>query len=134
MTIVARTFATFAEGFALSYADEISGETYFATFATAEHATLALGTWDALQPLDRFAIGLPDYPDRSATLIVEMPALHPQGARLTGPGIATQTHLQLPDVAAFQANRLLFPLGLDFFFTAQDRVAGLPRTTKVEAH
>ncbi len=105
-----------------------------AGFVTAEKATLALGTWDHLQPLDRFAIGLPDYPDRAATLIVETTALHSQGARLTGPGIATSIHLNLPDIAAFQANRLLFPLGLDFFFTAQGRVAGLPRSTKVEAH
>ena len=105
-----------------------------AGFVTAERATLALGSWDDLQPINRFAIGLPDYPDRSATLIVEMPGLHPQGARLTGPGIASQSHLSLPDIAAFQRNRLLFPLGLDFFFTADDRVAGLPRTTKVEAH
>ncbi|MBC7738743.1 MAG: phosphonate C-P lyase system protein PhnH [Candidatus Saccharibacteria bacterium] len=104
-----------------------------ARFVPAERATLALGTWADLHPLDRFAIGLPDYPDRSATLIVEMPELHPQGARLTGPGIATESYANLPEIAAFQANRQLFPLGLDFFFTAQDRVAGLPRTTKVEA-
>jgi alpha-D-ribose 1-methylphosphonate 5-triphosphate synthase subunit PhnH len=97
-------------------------------------ATLALGDWAGLQPLDRFAIGLPDYPDRSATLIVEMPALQPAGARLTGPGISGAAHLNLPDVAAFQANRALFPLGFDVFLTAGDQVAGLPRSTKVEAH
>ncbi len=95
-------------------------------------AVFALGTWDALQPLDRFPAGLPDYPDRSATLIVEMPALTSSGARLTGPGIETQTYLSLPEVAACRANRTLFPQGLDFFLTAGDRLAGLPRTTRVE--
>jgi alpha-D-ribose 1-methylphosphonate 5-triphosphate synthase subunit PhnH len=56
----------------------------------AEAAAFALGTWEALQPLDRFSIGTPEYPDRSATLIVEMPALEATGARLTGPGIETE--------------------------------------------
>lgn len=97
-------------------------------------ATLALGDWHGLQPLDRFAHGLPDYPDRSATLIIEMPALRPQGARLTGPGIANTASLSLPDIAAFQANRALFPLGLDFFLTAGVQIAGLPRSTKVEVN
>jgi hypothetical protein len=48
MTIVARTFATFAEGFALSYADEVSGETYFATFATAEPDPRRAAIWDKI--------------------------------------------------------------------------------------
>jgi len=95
-------------------------------------AQFALGRWDALAPLDRFAIGTPEYPDRSATLIVETDALIPEGPRLTGPGIEAQAHLSLPEVGAFQANRALFPLGCDFYFTAGDRVAGLPRTTHVE--
>lgn len=105
-----------------------------ARLVAAEVATLALGSWPDLLPLDRFAVGLPDYPDRSATLIVEMAALAPQGACLSGPGIEAAAFLSLPDVAAFQANRLLFPLGLDFFLTCDSRVAGLPRSTKVEAH
>ena len=41
--------------------------------------------------------------------------------------------LNLPDTAAFRANRALFPLGLDFCFTAAERLAALPRSTKVEA-
>ena len=53
------------------------------------------------------------------------------GAVLTGPGIADAARLSLPDVAAFRANRALFPLGLDFFFTCGDRLAALPRSTVV---
>lgn len=97
-----------------------------------EAAAFVLGRWDALQPLARFATGSPEYPDRSATLIVEMPALKAEGARLTGPGIEDVAHLSLPEIAAFQANRARFPLGLDFFFTCEDRLAGLPRSTYVE--
>ncbi|WP_212523436.1 phosphonate C-P lyase system protein PhnH [Actibacterium sp. MT2.3-13A] len=96
-------------------------------------AVFAVGAWAALQPLDAYRIGVPDYPDRSATLIVEMEGLSALRARLTGPGIKDVAALSLPDIAAFQRNALLFPLGLDFYFTAGDRLAALPRTTKVEA-
>jgi len=104
-----------------------------APLVSAEAAQFALGTWADLQPVTRFAVGLPDYPDRSATLIVAMPHLTAAGPRLTGPGIATDAHLTLPETAAFQANRMLFPLGFDTFLTCGNRLAGLPRTTHVEA-
>ncbi|MEO0990423.1 MAG: phosphonate C-P lyase system protein PhnH [Pseudomonadota bacterium] len=104
-----------------------------APLSDASGAAFALGTWDSLLPLDRFQTGTPEYPDRSATLIVEMPELSNSGNRLTGPGIQTETSLSLPDSLAFQRNARLFPLGLDFFFTAGDRLAALPRTTKVDA-
>lgn len=104
-----------------------------APLVAAGEAVFALGDWPGLQPLDRFSVGLPDYPDRSATLIVEMPALLPAGARLTGPGIRDAAHLSLPGTAAFAGNRALYPLGLDFILTAGDRLAALPRTTRVEA-
>ena len=104
-----------------------------APLVSAEQAVFALGDWAALQPLDRFAIGLPDYPDRAAILIVEMTALEPKGAALRGPGIANVAYLSLPEIAAFQANRALFPLGFDCFFTCGTKIAALPRSTHVEA-
>lgn len=103
-----------------------------APLVAAADAAFALGTWEALHPIDRFAIGLPAYPDRSATLIVERAVLQAEGARLTGPGIAQEAFLSLPETAAFQANRQLFPLGFDVIFTCGDRLAALPRTTRVE--
>lgn len=98
----------------------------------ADQALFALGTWAALAPVSRFAIGTDEYPDRAATLIVELDRLANDGARLTGPGIATETRLTLPETAAFRANRALFPLGFDCFLTCGDRLAGLPRSTVVE--
>ena len=98
----------------------------------AEAAQFAIGTWAALTPVDRFAIGQPDYPDRSATLIIEMPDLSTEGPRLTGPGIKGTARLSLPETAAFAANQALFPLGFDCFLTAGTEVAGLPRSTRVE--
>jgi alpha-D-ribose 1-methylphosphonate 5-triphosphate synthase subunit PhnH len=102
-----------------------------APLVAAEDAMFALGTWAALHPINRFAIGLPDYPDRAATLIVEMPDLAPTGARLRGPGIETTSQLNLPETAAFRANRAQFPLGFDCLFTAGGQIAGLPRSTIV---
>lgn len=102
-----------------------------APLVAAVGAAFAFGTWDALLPLDRFAIGTPEYPDRAATLVIEMPNLRPEGATLQGPGIKGRAHLSLPATAPFIANRALFPLGVDAFLTCGDRIAGLPRSTIV---
>lgn len=105
-----------------------------APLVSAQNADFALGTWETLQPVARFKIGTSEYPDRAATLIVEMPVLEPNGAklggaRLTGPGIKESMSLNLPELAIFQANRQLFPLGFDCFFTAGGTIAALPRST-----
>ncbi len=98
-----------------------------------EAAVFAFGTWEALLPLEGYAVGTPDYPDRSATLVVETERLEAAGARLEGPGIAGTAALSLPEVAAFRANAAHFPMGLDFLFCCGDRLAALPRSTRVEA-
>lgn len=95
------------------------------------HCMFALGTWDALGPVSAYPIGTSEYPDRSATLIVECVDLAADGATLAGPGIRDTASLSLPETQAFQDNAALFPLGLDFIFTSDDRIAALPRSTKV---
>lgn len=94
-------------------------------------AMFVLGTWGALGSLDDYAIGTAEYPDRSATLIVEMAELTSMGATLRGPGIRETASLSLPEIDAFRRNAALFPLGRDFFFTCGRSVAALPRSTKV---
>jgi alpha-D-ribose 1-methylphosphonate 5-triphosphate synthase subunit PhnH len=101
-----------------------------APFADACDAAFSVGSWSDL-PLHEFAIGTPEYPDRSATLIIETEALTADGTTLRGPGIKETAHLSLPEIQAFQDNALLFPLGRDFIFTSQSDLAALPRTTKV---
>lgn len=101
-----------------------------APLVAAGDAMFALGSWQAL-PLPDFSIGTAQYPDRSATLIVESAQLSNTGATLRGPGIKDQALLSLPEIRLFQTNATLFPLGLDFFFTCGDRLAALPRTTRV---
>jgi len=99
----------------------------------AEQADFALGGWDALMPLHRFRIGTPEYPDRSATLIAEVPGFDVPNAVLSGPGIRDTARMQLPELAAFQNNAALYPLGVDFFFTAGSQVAALPRSAQAAA-
>ncbi|MEL7132562.1 MAG: phosphonate C-P lyase system protein PhnH [Pseudomonadota bacterium] len=95
------------------------------------HCMFAVGTWDALQPLPSFPVGTSQYPDRSATLIVEVEELENAGSTLAGPGIKGEARLALPETEAFQANRKLFPRGLDFIFTCGHQLVALPRTTQV---
>lgn len=97
------------------------------------NCVFAIGDWEALTPLSSYSIGTPDYPDRSATLIVECAEIAATGATLCGPGIKTQAALSLPEIGAFQANNALFPLGLDFIFTCGSQIAALPRSTQVSA-
>jgi alpha-D-ribose 1-methylphosphonate 5-triphosphate synthase subunit PhnH len=90
-------------------------------------------------PLDAFPLGTAEYPDRSATLIVQLASLR-DGTPLilTGPGIADRSAIAphpVPAgfVAAWDANRARFPRGVDLILAAGEEMAGLPRTTRVAA-
>lgn len=96
-----------------------------------ERCMFAVGDWDALHPLSSYPKGTAQYPDRSATLIIECETLGASGATLIGPGIKESAALSLPEVQAFQENHRLFPLGLDFILTCEDQLAALPRSTEV---
>ncbi|NSY39938.1 phosphonate C-P lyase system protein PhnH [Leisingera sp. ANG59] len=102
-----------------------------APIVAAEQADVALGGWQELQPLNRFRIGTAEYPDRSATLIVEMHSLDVPNAVLNGPGVKDTARMQLPEIAAFQTNAALYPLGVDFFFASGSQIAALPRSIQV---
>lgn len=89
----------------------------------------------SMPPLDTFALGDPRYPDRSASLIVQVDGFRIEGnARFAGPGIRTTETLAIdglpadfwPQRAAL-ASRL--PLGIDLYFVTAQQVVGLPRTT-----
>jgi len=102
-----------------------------APLVPATAAQFVVGAWDDLD-LAHLSIGTAEYPDRSATVIAELRDLDTAGATLTGPGIRDRATLGLPgDLAVFQRNAALFPLGLDFMFTSGARIASLPRSTRV---
>jgi alpha-D-ribose 1-methylphosphonate 5-triphosphate synthase subunit PhnH len=91
----------------------------------------------ALPPLDAFCLGTPDYPDRSATIVLHVGSLHAgPPLALCGPGIRDRQVLRatgLPDdmPARLAANRALFPRGVDFILAAPDEIAALPRSVRL---
>lgn len=107
--------------------------------AREAEALFAVLTPDRAAMLDGFAIGTDPYPDRSATLVVEVPSLSTGPERfLRGPGIqsrATAHVAGLPDSfwSAWKANSALFPCGVDVVFTAESELLALPRSITVEA-
>lgn len=109
----------------------------------ATDATSARFLWvaegDALPALASLDAGTDEYPDQSATCVVEVAALDgaaADGLVLTGPGIATEQSLSvrgLPDDFATQwdGNHRAFPRGVDLFLVTPTHIAGLPRSTRV---
>lgn len=107
-----------------------------------------MGDSAGLPDFTRFAQGEPDYPDRSATLLIQVArmgeerlgeekpgeALPGAGALvLEGPGIqGRRAFAAVPLPADFAgrlaANRALYPLGIDLILCAPGVIAGLPRT------
>ena len=104
-----------------------------------EHARFALIANPALLPsLAAFDAGSDEYPDRSATLIVEVAALG-EGSELVlrGPGIPERRSLAVRGLPAgflaeWRANHARFPRGVDVILTAGAKLAGLPRSTIIE--
>lgn len=100
-------------------------------------AFAVVGNVANLPSLETFALGTPDYPDRSTTMILQLPTLTagPE-LSLSGPGIRGTATLRaggLRDdfVAQHAANRELFPRGVDLVLVAGNDVAALPRTTTI---
>lgn len=90
-----------------------------------------------MPPLDAFPLGTPAYPDRSATLVIQVERLREGlGHRLSGPGIGDVRLLDtgLPDRfwGEVRRNQARFPQGVDVLLVGADCVVGLPRTTKIE--
>jgi alpha-D-ribose 1-methylphosphonate 5-triphosphate synthase subunit PhnH len=89
-------------------------------------------------PFDQFALGTPEYPDRSTTLVLQVRCFG-EGQRwsLSGPGIADSASLAadpLPGdlVERLAANRALFPRGVDLILVSPDSVAALPRSVTLQ--
>lgn len=90
-----------------------------------------------MPPLHRFAAGDSDFPDRSATLVLQVQALtDSDGLSLRGPGIETVRQLAaapLPEdfQAQCRANHALYPCGVDLLLAGPDRLAALPRSIRM---
>lgn len=96
---------------------------------------------DEVPPLASLDAGTDEYPDQSATCVVEVQSLdtaEQPGLVLAGPGIATEQALSvrgLPDsfVAQWGDNHSRFPRGVDLFLATRSHIAGLPRSTRIRA-
>lgn len=91
-----------------------------------------------LPDLSGFAQGSQDYPDRSATLILQLDTLT-DGLPLVlrGPGIEDVAQIAPAPLPAqfssfWQRNGASFPCGVDLILAAPDGIAALPRTTSIE--
>lgn len=92
-----------------------------------------------LPDLAQVALGDAEYPERGATLIVQVASLGiAPGHRLRGPGVLGHVDIRVEGLdagfwAALQANHKRFPLGFDTILVAGDKLLGLPRTITIEA-
>ena len=105
-------------------------------------ATAAFGLISDPENMPRlalFAQGLDLYPDRSATLLLQVPNLDGgSSVTLRGPGIRDSAAIApagLPDWFwnDWRLNAAQFPLGVDILFTCGNEVLGLPRSILAEA-
>ena len=94
---------------------------------------IALAAWPALAALDA---GSDAWPDRSATLIAQVAALHGRGLRLAGPGVDGSADFGFAPqpagfVEAWRGNAARFPRGIDLILSDGGTVAALPRTVAI---
>lgn len=95
-----------------------------------------VGDPQSLPPLDRFAFGSNEYPDRSTTLILQVESLvQGPATELRGPGIdGTATlHASIQPRDLFErlaVNAALFPRGIDIVLVHDDAIVAIPRTTR----
>lgn len=90
-----------------------------------------------LPEFDRFALGTPEYPDRSTTIILQVASLSEGPAyELSGPGIDGTTILRaaigVPDlIDRLAENARRFPRGIDLLLVSGESIVALPRTTRI---
>lgn len=103
----------------------------------AEDAAFAFAADVVAVPFDRLSIGSDEFPDRSATAVLQVVRL---GAgtplRLAGPGIETTTTLHVEGLPPGfiewrRRNHTAYPRGVDVVLVAGAAIAALPRSTAV---
>jgi alpha-D-ribose 1-methylphosphonate 5-triphosphate synthase subunit PhnH len=113
-----------------------AGAPIVADRAAASFGVLAANT---SQPFEGFNLGTDAYPDRSATLVIEVPDLRDGPSRQwRGPGINGRSSVAIAGLADdfwndWAANHGLFPCGVDLVFTAGTELCALPRSIVVES-
>jgi alpha-D-ribose 1-methylphosphonate 5-triphosphate synthase subunit PhnH len=104
----------------------------------AEAAFVLVTDGKHLPDLAKVARGDPEYPERAATIIVQVERMRIEaGHRLRGPGILGHVDIGVDGLApeywaVVRANQKLFPLGFDAVLVAGDMVLALPRTVVLD--
>lgn len=80
--------------------------------------------------------GTHEYPDRSATLVIQIGGFGGEAVELTGPGLRGDLVFGAMGLghgfwAAMAENHARFPTGIDVIFAAPGAVAALPRSTAI---
>lgn len=91
---------------------------------------------DELPPLDDFMQGTHEYPDRSATLVIEVGAFGGGDVEVSGPGIASPLVFGAAGIGpvfwqSMAQNHARFPLGVDVIFVTDRQIAALPRSSAI---
>ena len=96
-----------------------------------------VGDPESLPPLDRFAFGSNEYPDRSTTVILQVESLtNGPAVELRGPGIdgtaTLRASIRPRDLfERLTINAALFPRGIDVVLVHDDSIVAIPRTTRL---
>ncbi|CCD84391.1 putative PhnH protein, phosphonate metabolism [Bradyrhizobium sp. ORS 285] len=91
----------------------------------------------ALPDLASFALGTPEYPDRSTTLIMQVPSLtagetfHLRGPGIDGTTALTATIEPIDLFVQLSINEALFPRGIDVILVDDRSLVAIPRTTRL---
>jgi alpha-D-ribose 1-methylphosphonate 5-triphosphate synthase subunit PhnH len=92
---------------------------------------------EAVPPLHQFNLGEDEFPEGSATLIIQVKGFTSGiGKIFRGPGIKTTERLAVHGLSNefwnfWGLNHRLYPLGVDVLFASDSAVVGLPRTIQV---
>jgi len=90
-----------------------------------------------LPPLETFGAGSLDCPERSATVVLQVPEIAESGWRLSGPGVCGEARLCVPALGdrfleQWERNHERFPRGVDLYLSCDKRLCALPRSTRIE--
>lgn len=91
---------------------------------------------EELPRLTQLAQGTHEYPDRSATLVIQVEDFHDRSVTLEGPGINGLVRFGVEGLApefwaAMAENHARFPVGVDVIFAGTHRLAALPRSSAI---
>lgn len=105
---------------------------------TRELADFALISGEEATTFCGFAMGEGSYPDKSASIIIEVDSLE-SGIEclLTGPGIQTSSSANIKGLSdellmALISGRGTFPQGVDLYLSSGHQIMAIPRTTRIQ--